>query len=68
MSYYILRKDGAYAGVCCGAGRQHLRRFAVHDATASDTRTAVALFQGHSIGWPPMPGNKQLSPEQKQLT
>ncbi|MFZ0312262.1 MAG: N(4)-(beta-N-acetylglucosaminyl)-L-asparaginase, partial [Candidatus Korobacteraceae bacterium] len=30
MSYYILRKDGAYAGVCMWSGPpEHLRRFAV---------------------------------------
>ena len=34
MSYYILRKDGAYAGVCMWSGPpEHLRRFAIHDGT-----------------------------------
>ena len=55
MSYYILRKDGAYAGVCMWSGPpDHLRRFAIHDGTKR-YETAVALFQGKSIGWPPMP-------------
>ncbi len=36
MSYYILRKDGAYAGVCMWSGPpEHPRRFAVHDGNAS---------------------------------
>ncbi len=46
MSYYILRKDGAYAGVCMWSGPpDHLRRFAIHDGTKR-YETAVALFQG----------------------
>jgi N4-(beta-N-acetylglucosaminyl)-L-asparaginase len=65
MSYYILRKDGAYAGVCMWSGPpEHLRRFAVHDGTKR-YETAVALFQGKSIGWPPMP-QVYLAPEQKK--
>ena len=66
MSYYILRKDGAYAGVCMWSGPpNHLRRFAVHDGTKR-YETAVALFQGKSIGWPPMPQREHLDPEQKK--
>ena len=65
MSYYILRKDGAYAGVCMWSGPpEHPRRFAVHDG-AKRYETAVALFQGKSIGWPPMP-QMHLAPEQKK--
>jgi len=65
MSYYILRKDGAYAGVCMWSGSpEHPRRFAVHDGTKR-YETAVALYQGKSIGWPPMP-MKYLAPEQKK--
>jgi len=65
MSYYILRKDGAYAGVCMWSGPpDHLRRFAIHDGTKR-YETAVALFQGKSIGWPPMP-DMHLAPEQKK--
>ena len=38
MSYYILRNDGVYAGVCLWSGpADHPRRFAVHDGR-SDTR------------------------------
>jgi N4-(beta-N-acetylglucosaminyl)-L-asparaginase len=65
MSYYILRKDGAYAGVCMWSGPpDHLRRFAIHDGTKR-YETAVALFQGKSIGWPPMP-TAHMAPEQKK--
>ena len=63
MSYYILRKDGAYAGVCMWSGPpEQPRRFAVHDGTKR-YENAVALFQGKSIGWPPM---THLAPEQKK--
>jgi N4-(beta-N-acetylglucosaminyl)-L-asparaginase len=65
MSYYILRKDGAYAGVCMWSGPpEHPRTFSVHDGTKRN-ETAVALFQGKSIGWPPMP-TTHLAPEQKK--
>jgi N4-(beta-N-acetylglucosaminyl)-L-asparaginase len=66
MSYYILRKDGAYAGVCMWSGPpEHPRTFAVHDGTKR-LENAVAMFQGKSIGWPPMPDRNHLSPEQKK--
>jgi hypothetical protein len=42
----------------------HLRRFAIHDGTKR-YETAVALFQGKSIGWPPMP-TAYMAPEQKK--
>ena len=65
MSYYILRKDGAYAGVCMWSGPpEHPRVFAIHDGTKR-YENAVALFQGKSIGWPPMP-QAHLAPEQKK--
>jgi N4-(beta-N-acetylglucosaminyl)-L-asparaginase len=67
MSYYILGKDGAYAGVCMWSGpAEHPRRFAVHDGEGKRYENAVALFQGQSLGWPPMPGRKRLAPEQKK--
>ncbi len=67
MSYYILRKDGAYAGVCLWSGLpEHPRRFAVHDGDGKRYETAVALYQGQSLGWPPMPGRKHLAPEQQK--
>ena len=67
MSFYILRNDGAYAGVCMWSGPpDHPRRFAVHDDKGKRYETAVALYQGQSLGWPPMPGRKHLAPEQKK--
>jgi N4-(beta-N-acetylglucosaminyl)-L-asparaginase len=67
MSYYILRNDGAYAGVCLWSGTpEHPRRFAVHDGSGKRYENAVTLFQGQSLGWPPMPGKQRLSPEQKK--
>jgi N4-(beta-N-acetylglucosaminyl)-L-asparaginase len=66
MSYYILRKDGAYAGVCMWSGPpDHPRTFSVHDGTKRN-EVAVALFQGKSIGWPPMPEKQHLAPELKK--
>jgi len=65
MSYYILRKDGAYAGVCMWSGSpEHPRRFAVHDGTKR-YETAVALFQGKSRGWPPMPQMRSAAEQKK---
>ena len=56
MVYYILRKDGAYAGVSLWEGYQadkpHL--FAVHDGTKRLEKT-VNLFSGASQDWPPLP-------------
>jgi N4-(beta-N-acetylglucosaminyl)-L-asparaginase len=67
MSYYILRRDGAYAGVSLWSGTaQHPRRFAVHDGDGKRYEKTVALFQGQSLGWPPMPGRKRPAPEQKK--
>jgi len=66
MSYYVLRKDGAYAGVCMWSGAAGKpRRFAVHDDKGNRYENSVALFQGKSLGWPPMPGGRRLAPEQK---
>ena len=67
MSFYILRRDGAYAGVCLWSGPpQHPRSFAVIDEKGKRNENAVALFEGASLGWPPMPGAKRLAPEQKK--
>ena len=56
MTYYILRKDGAYAGVCLwegySAGNPH--KIAVHDGTAR-SEVATPLLKGYSQEWPPMP-------------
>lgn len=56
MTFYILRKDGAYAGVSLwsqGASGNR-RKFQVNDGTKrlEDTK---ALFDGHGVEWPPIP-------------
>lgn len=67
MSFYILRRDGAYAGVSLWSGTtQHPRRFAVIDEKGKRYENAIALIEGQSLGWPPMPGGKRLAPEQKK--
>jgi N4-(beta-N-acetylglucosaminyl)-L-asparaginase len=56
MTYYVLRKDGAYAGVSLwegyDAGKPH--RIVVHDGTKRAEKT-VNLFPGVSEEWPPTP-------------
>jgi N4-(beta-N-acetylglucosaminyl)-L-asparaginase len=56
MTYYILRKDGAYAGVSLwegyDAGNPH--RIVVHDGTRRVEKT-VNMFPGISQEWPPTP-------------
>jgi N4-(beta-N-acetylglucosaminyl)-L-asparaginase len=56
MIYYILRKDGAYAGVCLwegySAGNPHT--FAVHAGTLR-SEVATPLLKGYSQDWPPFP-------------
>ncbi len=56
MTYYILRKDGAYAGVCLWEGYSpgHPHKFSVHDGTLR-AEVASPLFKGYSQEWPPMP-------------
>ena len=56
MSYYVLRKDGAYAGVCLWEGYSagHPHTFVVHDGTAR-SETATPLLKGFSQEWPPFP-------------
>jgi len=56
MTYYVLRKDGAYAGVSLwegsSAGNPH--KFTVHDGTLR-FEVATPLLKGYSLEWPPMP-------------
>jgi N4-(beta-N-acetylglucosaminyl)-L-asparaginase len=56
MVYYILRKDGAYAGVSfwsdVAGGARH--KFAVHDGNRRIEET-VAFKQGSGVDWPPIP-------------
>jgi len=67
MSFYILRRDGAYAGLSLWSGSEkHPRRFAVIDEKGKRYENAVALIQGQSLGWPPMPGGRRVAPEQKK--
>jgi N4-(beta-N-acetylglucosaminyl)-L-asparaginase len=63
MKYYILRKDGAYAGVSLWTGYEPGRphAIAVHDGTARLEKT-VSLFDGASQAWPP-----KLAPSRSTL-
>jgi N4-(beta-N-acetylglucosaminyl)-L-asparaginase len=56
MTYYVLRKDGAYAAVCLWEGYSagHPHKFAVHDGTLR-SEVATPLLKGYSQDWPPMP-------------
>src|SRR5580658_5655771 len=55
MKYYILRKDGAYAGVSLWEGSpKNPPQFAVHDGTRRSEVT-VPLFKGSSHDFPPFP-------------
>jgi N4-(beta-N-acetylglucosaminyl)-L-asparaginase len=56
MTYYVLRKDGAYAGVSLwdGYDPNTPHKIAVHDGTRRAEKT-VALFKGFSQEFPPYP-------------
>jgi N4-(beta-N-acetylglucosaminyl)-L-asparaginase len=56
MTYYILRKDGAYAGVSLWEGYEPGKphTIAVHDGTKRSEKT-VALLQGVSVDFPATP-------------
>jgi N4-(beta-N-acetylglucosaminyl)-L-asparaginase len=56
MIYYILRKDGQYAGVSLWEGYSPTKphKIAVHDGTRRSEQ-AVALFKGFSQDFPPFP-------------
>jgi N4-(beta-N-acetylglucosaminyl)-L-asparaginase len=56
MTYYILRKDGAYAGVSLweGYSKGNLHKIAVHDGTRRSEQT-ISLFKGFSQEFPPFP-------------
>jgi N4-(beta-N-acetylglucosaminyl)-L-asparaginase len=67
MTYYILRKDGAYAGVSLweGYGPSGLdaptpHRIAVHDGGPPRREKTASLFTGFSLDFPPPP---HVSPE-----
>jgi len=56
MTYYALRKDGAYAGVSLWDGYEHGKphKIAIHDGVKRLEKT-VSLFAGVSMEWPPTP-------------
>jgi N4-(beta-N-acetylglucosaminyl)-L-asparaginase len=56
MTYYILRKDGAYAGVSLweGYSQGHPHKIAIHDGSRR-AEVAVSLFKGYSQEFPPFP-------------
>jgi len=55
MTYYILRKDGSYAGVSLWSGAaEKPKKFAVHDGSKRFEVT-VSLFKGVSHEFPPFP-------------
>jgi N4-(beta-N-acetylglucosaminyl)-L-asparaginase len=56
MTYYILRKDGAYAGVSLweGYSEGHPHKIAVHDG-AKRSEKATNLLKGYSQEFPPFP-------------
>ena len=56
MTYYILRKDGAYAGVSLWEGYSPTspHKIAIHDGTRRSEKT-VSLLKGTSQEFPPFP-------------
>ena len=56
MTYYILRKDGAYAGVSLweGYSKGHPHKIAIHDGNRR-AEVAVSLLKGYSQSFPPFP-------------
>jgi N4-(beta-N-acetylglucosaminyl)-L-asparaginase len=56
MTYYILRKDGAYAGVSLweGYSKGHPHKIVVHDGNLR-AEVAVSLMKGYSQEYPPFP-------------
>jgi N4-(beta-N-acetylglucosaminyl)-L-asparaginase len=56
MTYYVLRKDGAYAGVSLweGYSKDRPHKIAIHDGTLR-AEVAVPLLKGYSQDFPPFP-------------
>jgi N4-(beta-N-acetylglucosaminyl)-L-asparaginase len=56
MIYYVLRNDGAYAGVSLweGYSKARLHKIAIHDGTLRAEVTA-SLLKGYSQDFPPFP-------------
>src|SRR4051794_16295604 len=61
MHFYILRKDGAYAGVSMWSGRaDRPYKFAIADGNGpARHEVAKALYQGNPKDWPPMPRGRR---------
>jgi N4-(beta-N-acetylglucosaminyl)-L-asparaginase len=61
MHFYILRKDGAYAGVTLWSGpADRPYRFAIADGNGvARHEVAKALYQGNPKDWPPMPKGRR---------
>jgi N4-(beta-N-acetylglucosaminyl)-L-asparaginase len=61
MHFYILRKDGAYAGVSMWSGpADRPARFAIADGNGpARHEVAKALYQGNPKDWPPMPKGRR---------
>jgi N4-(beta-N-acetylglucosaminyl)-L-asparaginase len=57
MTYYVLRKDGAYAGVSLWEGYEPGKphRICVHDGTTRRAEKTVNMFPGVSQEFPPTP-------------
>jgi N4-(beta-N-acetylglucosaminyl)-L-asparaginase len=56
MTYYILRKDGAYSGVSLweGYSKERPHKIAIHDGTRRAEMT-MSLLKGYSQDFPPAP-------------
>jgi len=63
MKYYILRKDGAYAGVSMWSGysKDRPHAIAVHDGTLR-LEKMINMFEGVSRTWPPPVSGSRYSP------
>jgi N4-(beta-N-acetylglucosaminyl)-L-asparaginase len=62
MKYYILRKDGAYAGVTLwSGGPDRTARFCVHDGTKR-LEPCMPLYQGAFLDFPPNSGLARRRP------
>jgi N4-(beta-N-acetylglucosaminyl)-L-asparaginase len=56
MVFYILRRDGAYAGVTMWSGpEEHPMTFAVCDEKGKRLEKCTPLFKGVASSWPPIP-------------
>lgn len=55
MTFYVLRKDGAHAGVTMWGGADGFgKKYAVHDGKAR-LEVCTALYKGEPVDWPPIP-------------